>query len=298
MKPAPFAYADPATLDEALELLAQHGEDAKVIAGGQTLGPLLNMRLVTPGVLVDLNRITELAYLRRDDGGGLAVGALTRQSALEDDAGLAARQPLVAGVIPFIAHRPIRNRGTVGGSLVHADPAAEWGGLITALEAELVIRRAGGAPRTVAAADFFQGMLTTAVEADELLVEIRMPPWPAGAGWSFRELARRHGDFALAGVAVRLQVDAQGRCAAARIAIIGVGDAPLRTAEAEAMLHGQAAGEEAFRAAAECASREVQPQSDVHASADFRRHLTRVLVEDALTEAAARAAGGDAHVRA
>lgn len=298
MKPAPFAYADPDSLEEALEVLEHHGDDAKVIAGGQTLGPLLNMRLVTPAVLLDLNRIGELAYLRRDDGGALAVGALTRQSALEDDAALAAQQPLVAGAIPFVAHRAIRNRGTVGGSLAHADPAAEWGGLITALEAQLVIRRAGQAPRTIAAADFFHGVLTTALEPDELLVEIRIPPWPEDAGWSFRELARRHGDFALAGAAVRLRVDAQGRCAGARVAIIGVGDGPVRTPEAEALLDGQAAVQETFRAAAECASKEVQPQTDVHASAAFRRHLTRVLVEDALTEAAGRAGGGDTHGRA
>ncbi|NIR60337.1 MAG: xanthine dehydrogenase family protein subunit M [Gammaproteobacteria bacterium] len=295
MKPAPFAYAAPASLEEALELLVQYGEDAKIIAGGQTLGPLLNMRLVTPAILVDLNRVAELAYLRRD-GGALAVGALTRQSALEDDVALATQQPLVAAAIPFVAHRAIRNRGTVGGSLAHADPAAEWGGLVAALEVELVIQRAGSAPRTLAAADFFQGVLTTALEPEELLVEIRIPPWPEDAGWSFRELARRHGDFALAGVALRLSVDAQGRCRCARVAILGVGDGPVRATEAEGMLDGQAVGEETFRAAAECASKEVEPQSDVHASAAFRRHLTRVLVEDALAEAAARARGGDAHV--
>lgn len=290
MKPAPFAYHAPSSLEEALAALRQYGEDARVIAGGQTLGPLLNMRLATPGVLVDLNRIAELDYRRRESA-GFVLGALTRQSALEDDAGLAVHQPLVAAAVPLIAHRAIRNRGTVGGSLAHADPAAEWGGLVTALEAEMVIRRAGVPPRAVPAAAFFKGVLTTALEAEELLAEIRLPPWPAGAGWSFRELARRHGDFALAGVAVRFGLDARGRCAGTRIAVFGVGDGPARMGEAEALLEGETAAVAAFQAAAQCASREVDPQSDVHASAGFRRHLTRVLVEDALVEAAGRARG-------
>jgi len=290
MKPAPFRYFAPESVAEALDVLREHGDDAKVIAGGQTLGPMLNMRLVTPEVLLDLNRVAELDY-RREQPGGLAIGALTRQSALEDDPGLPAAQPMVAAAVPFVAHRAIRNRGTVGGSLAHADPAAEWGTLVAVLDAELVVRRAGEEARTVPAEEFFIGVLTTALAPDELLVEIRIPAWPAGAGWSFRELARRHGDFALAGVAARVSLDASGACREARLAVLGVGDRPVRLREAEQTLAGERPGPEAFRAAAARAAAEVDPQNDVHASAAFRRHLVGVLTEDALAEATARSRG-------
>lgn len=287
MKPAAFDFTAARSLEEALAVLTQYGDEAKVIAGGQTLGPMLNMRLLMPQVLVDVNGIESLAGTRRSDA-GLGLGALTRQADLEDEPGLAAHQPLVAAAIPHIAHRAIRNRGTVGGSLVHADPAAEWGALVHALDAELVIAAANGT-RSVAPEDFFVGILTTAVEPEELLVEVRLPAWPEGAGWSFLELSRRHGDFALAGVACRLQLDAEQRCTTARLGLIGVGDTPLRARDAEAVLVGERAGPELFRATAEAAARGIESMTDLHASADYRRQLTRVLVADALAQAADRA---------
>ena len=224
MKPAPFAYRDPDTVDEVLGLLAEHGDDAKLLAGGQSLGPMLNMRVVTPAVIVDLNRVRALGARGLSAGAGFALGALVRQAELEDDPGFAASQPLAAAALPWIAHRPIRNRGTVAGSLVHADPAAEWGGIVLALDARLVVRRAGAPPRAVAAEDFFTGILETAVEPEELLAEVRLPPWPEGARWGFREFARRRGDFALAGVACRFETDgAGGGCRSVRIGLFGVG---------------------------------------------------------------------------
>lgn len=287
MKPAAFDYTAARSVEQALAVLVEYGDEAKVIAGGQTLGPMLNMRVVTPALLVDVNGIEALQGPRRSDS-GLSLGAMTRQADLEDDPGLAIAQPLVAAAIPHIAHRAIRNRGTVGGSLVHADPAAEWGALVHALDAELVIAAAGGT-RVVTPEDFFLGILTTAVEPQELLVEVRLPDWPKEAGWSFREFSRRHGDFALAGVACRLTLDGQRRCVAAGLGLIGVGDTPLRAREAEAVLVGETAGPELFQAAAETAASAVDPMTDLHASPDYRRHLTRVLVADALAQAADRA---------
>jgi len=287
MKPAAFDYIAPSSLEQALELLARYGEDAKIIAGGQTLGPMLNMRMLTPGVLVDINALPELQGYRAG-GGGLTLGALTRQSSLEDDAGLARVQPLVAAAIPHIAHRAIRNRGTVGGSLAHADPAAEWGALVQALDGEMIVAGHGVEQRTIAADAFFDGLLTTAIEADELLVGVRLPPWRAGSGWSFREFSRRHGDFALAGVACRLVLDASGRCTEAALGLIGLGDRPLRARAAEALMIGEPGGGELYRAGAARAAQALDPLDDIHASAAFRRHLARVLVEDALTEAAQR----------
>ena len=289
MKPAPFAYRDPDTVEEVLELLAEHGDDAKLLAGGQSLGPMLNMRVVTPAVIVDLNRVRALAARGLSAGAGFALGALVRQAELEDDPGFAASQPLAAAALPWIAHRPIRNRGTVAGSLVHADPAAEWGGIVLALDARLLVRRAGAPPRAVAAEDFFTGILETAVEPEELLAEVRLPPWPEGARWGFREFARRRGDFALAGVACRFEVDgAGGGCRSVRIGLIGVGDTAVRAQRAETVLEGEAPGPEVFAAAAAAARGEVEPLDDVHASAGYRRHLVEVLVEDALTEAWSR----------
>ena len=288
MKPAPFAYRDPDTVEEVLALLAEYGDDAKPLAGGQSLGPMLNMRLASPSLIVDLNRVAAFDY-RCGSPEGYAIGALVRQSALEDDRAFAAAQPLAAAVIPWIAHRPIRNRGTVAGSLVHADPAAEWGGIALALDARFAIRRAGGpAPRIVAAEDFFAGILETAVAADELLAEIRLPPWPSGARWSFREFARRRGDFALAGVACRFEVSGAGCCRSVRIGLIGVGDTAVRARRAESVMEGEPPGPSLFAAVAEAVRAEVDPLDDGHASAGYRRHLAAVLVEDALAEAWAR----------
>ncbi len=292
MKPAPFAYRDPDTVEEVLELLAEHGDDAKLLAGGQSLGPMLNMRVVSPAVVIDLNRVRALAACASPaTDGGFAIGALVRQAALEDDPGFTASQPLAAAALPWIAHRPIRNRGTVAGSLVHADPAAEWGGIVLALDARLQVRRAGAPLRTVAAEDFFTGILETAVEAEELLAEIRLPPWPRGTRWGFREFARRRGDFALAGVACRFEVNGAGGCRSVRIGLIGVGDTAVRARRAETMLEGEAPGPEVFAAVAAAVRDEVDPLDDGHASARYRRHLVGVIVEDALAEAWARDGG-------
>ena len=285
MKPAPFAYRAPHTVEEVLDLLAEHGDDAKLLAGGQSLGPMLNMRVVSPAVVIDLNRVRELARRGDRTGDGFAIGALVRQAELEDDRAFAAAQPLAAAALPWIAHRPIRNRGTVAGSLVHADPAAEWGGLVLALDARLTIMRAGAESREVDAENFFTGILETAVEPEDLLAEIRLPPWPDDARWGFLEFARRRGDFALAGVACRFEVDGAGCCRSARIGLIGVGDTAVRARRAESVLEGEPPGPELFAAAAAAVREEVDPLDDGHASASYRRHLAGVLVEDALAEA-------------
>ena len=288
MKPPLFDYYDPAALEEGLALLNTHGDDAKVLAGGQSLGPMLNMRLLHPAILVDINRIEALSHHEYPPE-GMRIGALTRHSHLEDDTSLAVQQPLIAAALPFIAHRAIRNRGTIGGSLSHADPAAEWGALALALEVELVAQRAGQPARVIPANEFYRGLLTTELEPDELLIEIRAPAWPARYGWSFREFSRRHGDFALAGVAATLELDAAGNCREARIALIGVGDRPVRAVAAEQALRGAPAGPATFKAAAEAAGQEIDPFDDHHASSTYRRRLAAVLVEDALAESAQRA---------
>lgn len=285
MKPAPFDYRAPDTVDEVLDLLAEHGDDAKLLAGGQSLGPMLNMRVVSPAVIIDLNRVRELARRGESRGDGFAIGALVRQAELEDDHAFSTAQPLAAAALPFIAHRPIRNRGTVAGSLVHADPAAEWGGIVLALDARLTIERAGAKSREVEAEDFFTGILETAVEPEELIVEIRLPPWPDGARWGFVEFARRGGDFALAGVACRFEVDGAGRCRSSRIGLIGVGDTAIRARRAESVLDGERPGTELFAEAAAAVRDEVDPLDDGHASASYRRHLAGVLVEDTLVDA-------------
>lgn len=289
MKPAPFQYHAPETVEEALSLLDEHGFDAKIIAGGQTLGPLLNMRMATPEVLIDINRIRALDYQRHEDDGRLILGALTRQSTLEDDARMSERQPLIAAAEPEVAHRAIRNRGTVAGSLAHADPAAEWPGLAVALDAEFVLQRHGAEARTVTAQDFFQGALATVIEPEEMLVEIRIPPWQQSSGWGFHEFNRRHGDFALAGAMVRLDVAADGGCCGVAIALIGVEETPVRAHVAEEFLGSAAIDDAALREAADRAAENTTPLRDIHASADYRRSLTRTLVYRALSDAATRA---------
>jgi len=290
MKPASFEYYDPETIEEALALLARFGDGAKILAGGQTLGPLMNMRLAAPGVLIDINRVGALDY-RRGDGGALALGALTRESALEDDGALAKMQPLVAETIPFIAHRAIRNRGTVGGSLAHADPAAEWPALATLLEAELVVRSEARPARVVAPEAFFISHLTTALAPDEMLCEIRLPAWPAGAGHAMIEFSRRHGDFALAGAMARLMRDAKGRLSEPRLVLFGIGGRAMRAREAEAMLAGERPAKALFAEAAATAAGATDPYDDLHASASFRRHLAEVLSARVLALALKRADG-------
>ena len=290
MKPAPFDYSAPESVDQALGLLAEHADVAKVIAGGQSLGPLLNMRLARPELLIDLNRLRELDYLREDHG-ALVVGALTRQRAVERSPGVAAHWPLLHEAVAYIGHPTIRNRGTVGGSVAHADPSAELPAVVTALEAELRIRGPRG-ERTAAPKDFFVTYLTTNLEPDELLVEVRLPPPPARTGYAWEEYARRHGDFALAGVAAAISLASDGICTRARLVYTGVGPVPFDARQAAELLVGQLPTSEAFNLAAERAAAECEPDSDLHASADYRRHLVRGLTRRALERAGSRVTDG------
>jgi aerobic carbon-monoxide dehydrogenase medium subunit len=290
VKPPRFRYADPTTVEEALDLLVRHGADAKVLAGGQSLMPLLNFRLARPAHVIDVNRLVPLAAIADGGDGGLRLGALARQRALERSALVSERCPLLAQALPFVGHPQIRARGTLGGSLAHADPAAELPAVMVALEARLTLRGAGG-QRTVAAGDFFVGLLTTALAPDELLTEIALPPWPARTGSGVREVAKRHGDFALGGVAATLTLDAQGRVAGARIVGFGVGPGPVRALDAERSLVGGPPTPSTFAEAGRLASAAIDPPDDIHASAGYRKRLAGVLTARALADALASAAG-------
>lgn len=285
MKPAPFEYHAPRSVEETLALLAEHGDEAKILAGGQSLVPLMNFRLARPAHLVDINRVAELGYVRPWDG-GLAFGALTRHYVLEEDPQVAERCPMLPRIASLIGHAQIRHRGTVGGSLAHADPVAELSLAATVLDAEIEARGPNGA-RTLEPSGFFEGYLTTSLEPTELLTEVRIPALPAGAGWSVQELTRRHGDFAIVATAVVLEA-AGGVCRGARVAVAGGAPAPYRSAGAEAALVGQPLGAEAFAAAADAAAAEADPDGNIHASAEYRRKMVRVFVRRALDEAASR----------
>ena len=291
MKPAPFEYFDPRTVEEAVSLLQEHGEDAKILAGGQSLMPLLNMRMARPEALIDLSRVTGLEYIRETDG-ALAIGAMTSKRDVERSELVKSRQPLLHAATLLIAHPQIRNRGTVGGSMAQADPAAEYPAVALVLDAEL--RAAGpNGERTIKASDFFVSYLTTALEPAEILTEVRFPVLGAGTGWAFQELSRRHGDFAMAGAAVTLSMEGGGRCTEARIVLFGVGPTPLRASGAEQMIVGEVLGQPLLEVAGRKAGEDLdEPLSDVHASAEFRRHLAEVLTRRALSEAMARAGGG------
>lgn len=289
MKPPRFDYADPRTLGEAVGLLGQHEGEAKLLSGGQSLVPLLNMRLARPAILVDLAKVAGLDHVR-EDGGTLAIGAMTRQRTVELSPVVKARHPMLHAATLHIAHPQNRNQGTVGGSLAHADPAAELPALALVLGAEMRAVGPGG-ERTIGAADFFVTYLTTALEPAEILIEARFPILPARTGWSVTEVARRHGDFALAGVMATITLDDRGRCATARLVLFGVGATPVRAPRAEQMLVGEKPEPTLLERAGRAASEEIdEPLSDVHASAEYRRDLARVLGRRALAEAAARAA--------
>jgi carbon-monoxide dehydrogenase medium subunit len=291
MKPAPFEYYAPNTVEEALALLTEYGYDAKVLAGGQSLIPTMNFRLAQPSVLVDLNHVSELFYIRPDNNGGLRLGAMSRHSQVEHDPLVAERAPLVHEAMPHIAHPQIRNRGTFGGTIAHADPAAELPAVSVALNGRFRLRSQAG-ERWVTADDFFVGFFTTVLEPDELLVEITLPPMPPRSGWSFKEIARRHGDYALVGVATMVTLDHKDQCQQARLVFLSVGDGPVEAHQAAETLRGQVLTAEAIRAAAEtAASMDVDPGSDIHASADYRRHLVNVLARQSLTQAFDRAMG-------
>jgi aerobic carbon-monoxide dehydrogenase medium subunit len=288
MKPAPFAYFAPQEIDEALELLEQHGVEAKILAGGQSLMPLLSLRLARPGVIVDINRLANLAFIRTRVDGGLTLGALTRQRALERSPDVASQSPLLSATMPFIAHFQIRNRGTLGGSLAHADPAAELPAVALILGAELVLRSAR-AERVVQAQDFFLGYMTTAMEPNELLTEIRIPALRPKAGWAIEEVARRRGDFAMVGVAIMVELNGNNACRDARIALFGVGEKPERMKRAEQWVRGKALREIQLAAVAQAVSDDLRPLSDVHASAEYRKEVAGVLTRRALESALKRA---------
>ena len=289
MKPAPFDYYAPTTMEEALAHLAEYGYDAKVLAGGQSLIPTMNFRLAQPSVLVDLNHIPDLSYIEPDGSGGVLVGAMTRESQVEYDSLIAERAPLVHETMPHIAHPQIRNRGTFGGCMAHADPAAELPAVSLALNARFRVR-SQSSERWIPADEFFIGFFTTALEPEELLVEVSLPPMPPRSGWSFQEIARRHGDYALVGVATVVTLDDQGRCQEARMVFLSVGDGPVEAHQAAEILKGQAPTPEAIEAAADiAASTDVDPSSDIHASTDYRRHLVKVLARRSLEQAFERA---------
>ncbi len=289
MKPAPFKYYAPTTVDEALSQLAEYGWDAKILAGGQSLIPMMNFRLAQPSVLVDLNNIPTLSYVRRARDGGLHIGAMTRQAALERDPLVAEAAPMIHAALPKVAYPAVRSRGTLGGSIAHADPSAELVAASVALDARFRIRSRRG-ERIVPADEFFVGLFTTVLEPDEILVEVQLPPMPPNSGWSFMEVARRHHDFALVGVAAVVTVS-RGVCDSAKLVYFSVGDGPVEAKQAGSVLRGQKPTPEAIGEAAETAATAdiPEPNSDINASAEYRRHLIRVLGKRALTEAFERA---------
>jgi len=283
VKPPAFDYAAPDTLAEVLALLARHGDTARPLAGGQSLVPVLNLRLASPGLLVDLNRVTELRGIRVDATGTLIIGATTRHRAVELSPEVARCNPLLAAAMPWIAHVQIRNRGTHGGSLAHADPSAELPAVALASDAELEI--AGpSATRRVAANAFFQGLFATALGAGELLVAARYPAWPARRRCGFIEVARRHGDYAIAGVAVTVDIDESASVTATRVVLFGVGDAPQRAHAVEAGLAGAPLSAATIHRAATHAADGLDARSDLHASAEYRRELAVVLTRRALEQ--------------
>ncbi len=298
MKPAPFKYYAPSTVDEALVRLAEHGWDAKVLAGGQSLVPMMNFRLAQPAVLVDLNGVSELFYIQPGKSGGLSIGAMTRQRQVELDPLVAERAPMLHEALTKVAYPQIRSRGTLGGSIAHADPSAELVALSVALDCRFRLRSKQRGERWVAAGEFFLGLFTTILEPDELLVEVELPPMPPRSGWSFMELTRRHHDFALVGVAAVVVLEKArdpkvAKCEQARLVYFSVGDGPVEAHQAAAALKGQEPTPEAILNAAETAGdADVDPNADINASAEYRRHLAKVLGRRALTEAFERARAG------
>lgn len=289
MKPAPFRYHRPETLEEALELLGRHGEEAALLAGGQSLVPTMNFRLAQPAVLIDLNRVGELFFLEPAEAGGVRIGAMTRQSTLERHALIEERAPLLFQTMPYIAHPQIRNRGTVGGSLAHADPSAELPAVATALDARFRLQ-SGSGERWVSVADFYTGMFSTCRKPEELLAEVELPPLPPSTGWDFKEVARRHGDYALVGVAAVVTFDNRRRCSRARLTYLSVGDGVVEGVQAAAFLKDSQGGEEDLKEASRIAAHEdVDPLEDMHASTGYKRRLVEALTLRALRNAVQRA---------
>ena len=285
MKPVPFRYIAVESAVEAVVVLSQYGYESKLLAGGQSLVPLLNFRLARPAVLIDISRIQDHREIQIE-GESLILGGLVRQREMELSAVVKEHCPLLSEAAPYIGHVAIRNRGTIGGSLAHADPAAELPALAVALEAEFVLQSQSGT-RIVPASDFFISVLTTALQPGELLAQVRIPLSNTISGYSFLEISRRHGDFALVGVACLLRpaTDRSEQIDSARLVLMGVGDVPVRAGGAEAILSGQKANQQTFREAAAAVLDEIEPASDLQASATYRRHIAGILVYQALERA-------------
>jgi len=275
-------------------MLAEHAGEAKVLAGGQSLVPTMNFRLAAPSILVDLNRIDDLAGIEAMDNGSLRIGAMTRQRTLERSPLVAERAPLISEAMPHIAHSQIRNRGTFGGSLAHADPAAELPALAVALDARIKAQKWDGemVERWIAASEFFLGVFTTALDFDEMLAQVEIPALPPNTGTAFEEFARRHGDYALAGACAVVTLADDGTVASSRLVLFSVGDGPVLVASASQALLGNRPTPEAIEAAAEAIQGDIDPQGDIHATAAYRRHLAKVLAKRVLSRAVARAENG------
>lgn len=284
MKFPAFDYVSPTSLDEVVALLEERGDAATVLAGGQSLLPILAFRLAAPELVVDLKNVPGLDLIGVG-GEGVRLGARVRWCEIERDAALATAHPLLVAATRHIAHYQVRNRGTVGGSLALADPAAELPGIAVTCDAEIAIT-SGSGERVAKADDFFLGSMTTSLEPNEIITELRLPAWPDGRRWAFLEFARRRGDFALAGVAVFYDVNAEGQATGTHIGVIGASDRPRRLGAAERMIDGSGVGDEAIEAAAVAASEAVDPMQDFHAPTDYRRGLVKTLVERALKQAA------------
>jgi carbon-monoxide dehydrogenase medium subunit len=290
MKPAPFDYFAPTSLEEASALLAQHGYDAKILAGGQSLVPTMNFRLSQPAVLIDINKIPELSYIRAEADGSLRIGAMTRQSMVERSAEVTRHAPLLHEAMPLIAHRQIRNRGTIGGSLAHADPAAELPVVATTLNARFRIRTPAGHDRWVDAREFYIALFTTDLQPEEILTEVHIPPMPPRTGWAVQEVARRHGDYAIVGAAATVTLDEQGACRDATLVYLSVGEGPVMAEKACGLLRGQHLSDELLHTAAHTAATvDIEPTADIHASVAYRRFLAETLGRRVLATAFQRA---------
>jgi carbon-monoxide dehydrogenase medium subunit len=283
LKPPPFSYYAPDSVDAAVALLASHAGEARLLSGGQSLVPMLNFRLLAPTALIDLARISNLAYVRHENG-TVAIGAMTRQRHVENSDIVAQQLPLLREALGWVGHLPTRSRGTIGGSLANADPSAELPMALLALDGSVVAAGPGGR-RTIAATDLFNSMFSTHLASDEILIEVRIPVMVPGSGFAIEEHARRKGDFAIVGVAVVVQHEGD-RCLRARIAACGVGSVAVRLSGAEQILERNGLGPAAINAAAASAAAEIDPLTDPNSSADYRRHLTGVLLGRALRRAA------------
>jgi len=289
MKPAPFEYASPPNLSAALDMLAENAFDAKLLAGGQSLIPAMNFRLTQPAMLIDLNRLSELDYIRLHDDSSLRIGAMTRQGTLERDQLIQNKLPLMSETMPYIAHSQIRNRGTIGGSLAHADPASELPAILVALEGRMLVQNKTR-QRWVPAEKFFLGIFTTDLAPEEILIEVALSPLSKGQGWSFMEFSRRKGDYALMGVAALLSLDDQGQCTRGRLVFLNSGDAPVNADQATDLLVGEKPSESLFEDAARVAAHDViRPVANIHASVPYLRHLAYALTLRALDIAHVRA---------